>query len=110
MCVVLCVYKYKWSKFSPWTIHCIFTSLSCDILEQYRDGSCPLPLGRAMAQTVTGFLPQMPVFITRLVFVGFMVEKLALGQFLTIIPLCSIFIISFIYHQHYVVLVVDTAT
>ena len=82
MCVVLCVYKYRWSKFFPWTILCIFTSLSCDILQQYRDGSYPLTLGHAMAQTVTGFLPQTPVFNTRLVFVGFVVEKVALGQVL----------------------------
>jgi len=46
------------------------------------DGSYPLPLGRAMAQTVTGFLPQTPIFNIRLVFVGFVVEKLALGQVL----------------------------
>jgi hypothetical protein len=58
------------------------SSLSCDILEQYRDGSYPLPLGRAMAQTVTGFLLQTPVFNTSLVFVGILVEKLALGHVL----------------------------
>jgi hypothetical protein len=37
----------------PPTILCVFTSLSCDILEHYRDGSYLLSLGHDMAQAVT---------------------------------------------------------
>jgi hypothetical protein len=58
-------------------------------------------MGRAIAQTLAGFSLQRPGFTARSVHVGFVIDKMELGQvFLKVLLFFPVSIITLLLHTH----------
>jgi hypothetical protein len=107
-CVFSCVCTSVGDPSFPTDSSCVFFFLPVCLVTSWRDtGMDPMHCPWAMPwlkHLVTGLLPQRPVFNLRLVFVGYVVEKVALGQvFLCVCELFPVISIPAILHSQYFV-------